>query len=170
MAGAVVGLALIFGSGLLNQGCLEEPFTGSRVVLTLQDLPMSMAGAHYELFANINNGVVPIQKFTVTSSLDVVDFYTGAKLGIINRMASPPKGGVVFFTDVNMAHAESVFLTTEQNGETDPGPSETTVMWGELTDGRPGVRSGQLEGSVYNPFTRRDEPVRGEIAVVLLGE
>jgi hypothetical protein len=170
----VLTIAAVLAACLCSGACLPEPFRGSDVVLEVgtQAGPdiTNRSTEHYELFATINQGVVSIGKFRVDAELVAWEHPGTEKIGVANRQPAGglPQSGIRFTTDVNLADAEEVFLTIEQNGETDLSPSEKVIGRGVLMDGRRSVLVADLEGEV--PVLGATVPLVGSRVAVVLGE
>lgn len=165
---AITAMATLMG------GCLPEPFRGSDVILELgtQSGPdiANRSTEHYELFATINQGVVSVGKFRVDNELVAWEHPGTEKIGVANRQPAGglPQSGIRFTTEVNLADAEEILLTVEQNGETDISPSEVVIGRGVMVDGRRSVLVADLEGDV--PIIGGTVPLVESRVAVVLGE
>jgi hypothetical protein len=83
----------------------------------------------------------------------------GTVRGLVNETQGPVQlGGVEMPTDVDLARAEDLFITTESNDDTSPAPSASVVLTGRLVpDGA------VLRGSLASPTTR---PVQGNVTIL----
>jgi hypothetical protein len=139
--------------------CLPNPYRGSQVVLELGTFNQSDVAnrdtEHYEVFALINGGLVRVGAFFIDEAL-VARAFTGLpaaqeeKLGVANR-ASPdglPQGGIELVTQASLGDAQEILLTLEDNGDSDPAPSERVVGRALLDGQRRSVLFGALEGEV----------------------
>lgn len=167
---AVLLAVIAVGAG----ACLPEPFRGSDVILEVgtQSAPdiTNRSTEHYELFATINGGVVSVGKFRVDAELVAWEHPGTEKIGVANRQPAGglPQSGIRFTTDVNLADAEEIILTIEQNGETDIAPSDRVIGRGPLVDGRRSVLVADLEGAV--PVLGATVPLVDSRVAVILGE
>ena len=159
----------------LGPACLPDPFRGSEVVLELgtanaNDL-QSRATQHYELFAQINGGLVSLGSFKVTETLEVLDFPSNEKLGVANRPSADglPQRGFSLVTPANLADADALLLSVEADGETDPTPSDLIVGRCELAPGRRSTLACDFEGEVIT-LASVPVPLVDSRATVVLGE
>lgn len=159
-------------------GCLPDPYRGSQVVLELGTFNQSdvtnRATEHYEVFALVNGGLVRVGSFFVDEAL-VARSFTGLppeqeeKLGVANR-SSPdglPQGGIELVTEASLGDAEEILLTLEDNGDSDPAPSERVVGRAVLDGARRSVLFGDLEGELPVLGGRSVPLVNSRVAVVL---
>jgi hypothetical protein len=157
--------------------CLPDPFRGSQVVLELGTAnPADLTNRptqHYELFALLNGGLVPIGAFVVDEAL-VARAFTGLpldqeeKLGVANRPSPDglPQSGIELVTEANLADAQEILLTLEDNGDTDPTPARV-VARATLAPNRRSVLFGDLQGEVPILGGRTVPLVQSRVAVVL---
>jgi hypothetical protein len=129
-------------TALLLSGC----FGGSDTVvaMTLTNTNGAAPEAkHYELFAIVHGGAVSLQKFDIRfrtlgdgayekAVLDHLD--PSRQLGIVDGFEKPPRpvGGIRFSVPVNLTDAIQLFISIEDDGDTDPVPSLNILMACEL--------------------------------------
>lgn len=135
--------------------CFAEPFTGSEIVMELGTSPAQAADIanapdeHYELFFELNGGLVSGGKLRIEPNLDAVSFPEGEPLGVANQLgASLPESGITLRSATNLEDATAVFLSIEANGETDLAPSERIIGRGEVVVGRRSTLRADLAGEV----------------------
>jgi hypothetical protein len=133
---------LITVAVLLFSACQVESIT--MVALTLTNTNgEAPEGQHYELFAILNGGAVSLVKYDIRlTSLgggafqkQVLDHLNSEhQLGVVDGYANPPRpvGGIRFLVPFDLAPASELFITLENNGDTDPVPSIEVVMDCEL--------------------------------------
>lgn len=146
---------------LLAASCVET-FRGAIVQMNLRSMPSNADGQHYELFAVVNGGVVSVAKFKVLDAIEqcgqdpllapdvqlVQAYHDGmdaatqchpdGRIGSVDRIDTASGvllGGIRIDTPVDLSGAESVFVTVEADGETDPRPSYPVVLRGDVARG-----------------------------------
>ncbi len=153
-------LACAAGLTLAASGCVDV-YRGAIVQFNLSQLSDSAEGQHYQLFAVLSGGVVPLAQFKVfdrvagcgadpatTPPGQVVQRYdegadratlcAGARtLGAIDRIdlgSASLIGGVRVDTPVDLSGAERLFITLEADGDADPRPGQV-IMGADLGAG-----------------------------------
>jgi hypothetical protein len=142
-------------------GCVDIN-RGAIVQINLKRIDPSVEGEHYQLFAVVNGGAVPITRFKVLRAVDdcmqdadlvppltlVQAYDNGAstdeicdqnrRLGAVdevNLAAGLLVGGVRIDTNKDLSEAESVFVSIEPDGDGDLRPT-TIAMRADLGAGR----------------------------------
>ena len=161
-------LALCVSALGLGPGCSEDQ--GTVVALTLEKgFEIQAEATHYELFATVGQGAVSLLKFELRDlgagrPKEVVDhFAPNVVYGITDEfdfLFYRPVGGVRFRTPVNLTGATELFITSEQNGDTDPAPSREVKMACTLGPGGAGTLACELR-------PRDKDLVLGTAALVL---
>lgn len=155
-----VGLVPGLVTGALG-GCVDIN-RGAIVQINLKRIDPSAAGEHYQLFAVSNGATAPIARFKVLRAVEdcmqdpdlvppltlVQAYDNGAsadeiceqsrRLGAvdeINLAAGLLVGGVRIDTSVDLSAAESVFVSIEPDGDSDPRPT-IIAMRADLGAGR----------------------------------
>ncbi|HIA02835.1 MAG TPA: hypothetical protein EYN06_04560 [Myxococcales bacterium] len=123
---------------LLALGC--QIHEESMVTMTLTDNNgAAPEGRHYEVFAIINGGAVSLIKFDIRlTSLGGGAFQKQVlnhlnndhQLGVVDGFGSPPRpvGGLRFYVPIDLSPATELFISLEDDGDTDPVPSTDVVM------------------------------------------
>lgn len=129
--GSLMALAVVFLCGCTDQ-------QGTIVALTLEKgFETQPQGSHYELFATVNAGAVSLLKFELRElgtgqAKEVVDHFDPNQVyGITDEfdfLFYRPVGGIRFRSPANLEGATELFITREQNGDTDPAPSRDVKM------------------------------------------
>lgn len=146
---------------LVLASCVDV-YRGAVVQMNLRNAAVSAPGEHFELYAVINGGVVPLERFKIVDSVagcpgadpdttvssKLVQRYdvgagaaelceTSRRLGNVDRVdlaSAALLGGVRVVTDVDLSEAERLFVSVEVDGETDPAPAR--IIYGaDLADG-----------------------------------
>lgn len=151
----LVGLALALTS------CVDV-YRGAIIQMNVKSATPSAPGEHYALFAMVNGGAVPIERFKILDSITgcegadpatvisvlLVQRYddgvsaeelceTSRRLGNIDRNVldrGALLGGIRVITDVDLSEADRLFISVEPDGDTDPAPGQV-VFGGDLGDG-----------------------------------
>lgn len=156
-----VKTALLVSSLSLSLGCVEVN-RGAIVQINLKNVAPSVDGEHYQLFAVVNGGSVPIERFKVLRAVEdcmqdadlvppltLVQAYDNGvsreevcvqsrRLGAvdeINLAAGLLVGGVRIDTAKDLSDAQSMFLSIEPDGDGDPRPAQV-IMRADLGAGR----------------------------------
>lgn len=154
-------LAICASTGWATSGCVEVN-RGAIVQMNLRNIDVSAEGEHYQLFAVVHGGAVPIQRFKVLRAVEecgqdvdiavpvtLIQAYDNGvdraevcdrarRLGAVDKIDLPTAtlaGGVRIDTRKSLADAESVFISVEPDGDGDPRPS-ATAMTAALGAGR----------------------------------
>lgn len=165
----VPALALAILSAASSAGCVAV-HRGALVQMNLNALSPSAPGTHYALFAVVNEGLAPIERFKVLSSIDdcggsaeltvrlnlVYRYDEGVgldgrcapdrRLGAIDKVDAATGtlvGGIRVDTDVDLREAEAMLITLERDGDANPQP-ERVLMRAELADEVPPYRAIEL--------------------------
>ncbi len=137
-------------------------YRGAVIQLNLRSADVSAPGEHYELFAVVNGGAVPIERFKIVDSLlgcpdadadttvpsKLVQRYddaasaeelceTSRRLGNVDTIvlsSGSLLGGIRVITDLDLSEATRLFISIEPDGDTDPAPTRV-VVGGDLADG-----------------------------------
>jgi len=145
-------LSVVLIAGALVAGCAVDR-SGTVVALTLRTVEDHGDGFHYELFATVNGGAVSLQKFEfrvpaaeegTAFRKEVVDHFDPERvLGLVDGFDqfSLPIGGVRFRSPVDLRAATGLFVTREQDGDTDPAPEADVIMACTLAAGARGTLS-----------------------------
>ena len=152
-------------------GCADE--SGTIVAMTLvQNVADHDEGYHYELFATINGGVVSLKTFEIRVAAfdsdqsfrrEIVCHQDPSQvLGVVDGIDQflRPIGGIRLRVDADLRHATGLFITREQNGDTDPAPSTEVFLTCTLSP----KGSGTL-GCILSPPTDKAF-IQGTVAVV----
>ncbi len=135
-----------------------DVFRGAIVQVNLNAAATNAPGEHYELFAVIDGGVVPIERFKIFDSIadcaqdtevdptarQLVQRYDdGAsrealcddsrRLGNVTIL-SERLGGVRIETPIDLRDAERLLIAVEPDGETDPAPTHV-LLAADMGDG-----------------------------------
>ena len=162
-------LTLIVAALASLTSCVDI-YRGALVQFNLRQATRSAAGEHYEMFAVVNGGAVPIGRFKIlntlsdcggvaglTANVDLVARYdNGAsvedmcqsdrRLGLVDKVdlaTATLAGGIKLSTPVDLSEADSVFITVEPDGDTDERPG-AAVMRGDLDWGVAPFRPTQI--------------------------
>ena len=163
-----------------STGCLEDNYTGSLLVIDfLSELEPSAAvptsvGApsHYELWAGFGeDGVISLARFSVGADYGVFDYVDpSVRLGtVFNQNINLQYSGFRLEVPYYLGKTESLFITLEENGETDIAPSEEVVLSGEMMPESYAVLRGELEGEYVNILGQNRHPT-AQVSIVMLGE
>jgi hypothetical protein len=161
-------------------GCLEDNYTGSLLVIDfLSELGPSAAvptsngsPSHYELWASFGDeGVISLARFSVGSDYGIFDYIDETvRLGtVFNQNINLQYSGFRVETPYYLGHADSLFMTLEENGETDVAPSAEVVLSGSLMPENYAVLRGDMVGEYENILGQIRYPT-AQVAIVLLGE
>ena len=126
-------LALLVGCSGGNAGTI--------VAMTLTDqVGPAPEGSHYELFAELHGGVVSIRKIFIQPPSgagganvikEVYDYFDREqKLGVVDGYETTigPIGGIRFDSSLDLTDATSLFMTHEDDEDTDPVPSQDVLL------------------------------------------
>jgi len=165
---------LIVGLLGLMWGCQSSG--GTLITMTLNPVvTQSEVGKHYEVFAEINHGVVSLRRFDVqlipigggNFIKSVVDFDDPEReLGVVDGVDEFGRfiSGVRFRTSANLRGATQLFVTIEDNEEDDPEPSTDVLMQCDLETRSPDILSCVMLSPLDKQF------VLGTAALVLPDE
>ena len=164
---------------MVGVGCADT--AGTTVVMTLTgSINVSDPGEHYEMFVTINGSAVSLRQFVVQFRAsgdvndpsqrpkEVVDYHDPSNvLGVADTelFTSVVASGIRFDVPENLRGATELFITVEQNGDTDPVPSRDVDMRCDLREATRGVLSCVM---VKQENRNPDKPLVGGTAALIL--